>query len=115
MKKNLITLCLISVSSIAYSQVGISTPNPQGVLHVDGGKDNPTTGAPSAIQQSNDFIVTDSGHVEDGIITPNANLDIRPNPQSTSDPGTGFLGIGTTAVTAPSYEIFNSIWRQYRI
>jgi len=33
--------------------------------------------------------------------SPNAVLDIRPNPSSTTDPGESFLGIGTTTVTAP--------------
>lgn len=35
-----------------------------------------------------------------GSNTPNATLDIRTNPTSTTDPGAGFLGIGTTSVLA---------------
>ncbi|WP_419868811.1 hypothetical protein [Chryseobacterium sp. CT-SW4] len=30
-----------------FAQVGINTNNPQAILHVDGAKDNSTTGAPS--------------------------------------------------------------------
>jgi hypothetical protein len=48
MKKNVILLCLMMVPLLAYSQVGVGTPNPQGALHVDGAKDNPATGAPDA-------------------------------------------------------------------
>lgn len=35
-----------------------------------------------------------------GTTTPNATLDIRSNPTSTTDPGEGFIGIGTTNGTA---------------
>jgi hypothetical protein len=35
-----------------------------------------------------------------GATTPNATLDVRTNPTSTSDPGTGYLGIGTTSAAA---------------
>jgi len=37
--------------SSLYSQVGINTVNPQAVFHIDGQKDNPSTGAPSTAQQ----------------------------------------------------------------
>jgi hypothetical protein len=77
MKKNLILLCLMIISALAYSQVGISTPNPQGVLHVDGAKDNPNTGSPNAAQQANDFIVTPSGNVGLGTTTPTVKLELN--------------------------------------
>ncbi|MET3535209.1 hypothetical protein [Chryseobacterium limigenitum] len=83
MKKTFITLCLISVSSLAYSQVGINTPNPQGALHVDGAKDNPDTGAPTATQQANDFTVTSTGKVGIGNINPSSNLHIVNNGTAT--------------------------------
>ena len=35
-----------------------------------------------------------------GNTTPNATLDIRTSPTSTTDPGAGFLGVGTTTATA---------------
>jgi len=77
MKKNLITLCLLAVSSLAYSQVGINTPNPQGVLHVDGAKDNPETGTPTAAQQANDFTVTSTGDIGIGTTAPTAKLEVN--------------------------------------
>jgi hypothetical protein len=43
---------------------------------------------------------TNSGNVGIGNTSPNARLDIRTNPTSTSDPGAGLLGIGTAASTA---------------
>lgn len=77
MKKNLIILCLVTISSLAYSQVGINTPNPQGILHVDAAKDNPATGAPTVVQQLNDFTVTSSGAVGIGTTTPSEKLEVN--------------------------------------
>lgn len=79
MKKNLIILCLITVSSLAHSQVGINTPNPQGTFHVDGAKDNAETGTPTLAQQANDFTVTSTGNVGVGTTAPSAKLDVVGN------------------------------------
>lgn len=76
MKKNVILLVAMMASSLAYSQVGINTPNPQGTLHVDGAKDNPETGTPTAAQQANDFIVTNNGNVGIGTTTPSEALHV---------------------------------------
>ena len=76
MKKTLITVCLIAVSAVAHSQVGISTSNPQGTFHIDGAKDNPVTGAPDAAQQSNDFTVTNLGRVGMGTTAPAGRLHV---------------------------------------
>lgn len=76
MKKNF-TLAMIFFSVIAFSQVGINTPNPQGILHVDGAKDNPATGSPTDAQQANDFTVTSAGNVGIGNTTPLSNLHIK--------------------------------------
>lgn len=67
------------LSSLAYSQVGVNTPNPQGAFHIDGAKDNPATGAPDAAQQSNDFTVTPTGRVGIGNVAPTSNLHITNN------------------------------------
>jgi hypothetical protein len=44
--------------------------------------------------------ILDNGNVGMGNISPNARLDIRTNPTHTSDPGAGYLGIGTTSTAA---------------
>ena len=77
MKKNVSTLMLI-VSGFMFvnAQVGISNSNPQGTFHVDGAKDNPSTGVPSAAQQANDMVVTAAGKVGIGITTPTETLDV---------------------------------------
>ncbi|SEW10981.1 Chaperone of endosialidase [Chryseobacterium wanjuense] len=76
MKNTLFTLVAITFSSLAYSQIGINTPNPQGVFHIDGAKDNPVTGVPSATQQANDITVLNSGFVGIGTTLPKQKLHI---------------------------------------
>lgn len=51
---------------------------------------------------NNGVYVASTGKVGVGNNTPNANLDIRTSPTNTSDPGTGFLGVGTTTSSASS-------------
>ncbi|MCW3161048.1 hypothetical protein [Chryseobacterium oryctis] len=58
------------------AQLGINTSNPQAVFHIDAGKDNPTSGIPSAAQQTNDFVVTNTANLGIGTTTPTEKLDI---------------------------------------
>lgn len=82
MKKSLLIISL-AVSNFNFAQVGINTINPQGVFHIDGSRDNPITGSPSIVQQSNDFsVVSTSGlgigtiAVGIGTTVPTQSLDI---------------------------------------
>ena len=59
------------------AQVGINTPNPQAVFHIDGQKNNPTTGIPTVIQQADDVAVSSSGNVGLGTNTPSSKLEIQ--------------------------------------
>ncbi|EJL70318.1 hypothetical protein [Chryseobacterium populi] len=76
MKKLLLLACIILGIQKIQSQVGINTPNPQGILHVDGAKDNNTAGVPTLAQQANDFIITSSGNTGIGTTAPNSTLVI---------------------------------------
>ncbi|KFC19605.1 hypothetical protein IO90_10000 [Chryseobacterium sp. FH1] len=78
MKKPII-FTFVLVSSIAFSQVGINTENPQQLFHVDGNRDNPTTGTPNSTQQINDVVITGNGQVGIGTISPVAKLDVAGN------------------------------------
>ncbi|SIR00507.1 hypothetical protein SAMN05880574_1491, partial [Chryseobacterium sp. RU37D] len=69
-------LLLLFSPAIYYSQVGISTSNPQASFHVDGGKNNASTGAPTTVQQSDDFVVSSQGTVGIGIANPAARLHL---------------------------------------
>ncbi len=46
------------------------------------------------------LVINTVGNIGIGNETPNARLDIRTNPTSTTDPGAGYLGIGTGSTTA---------------
>lgn len=74
--KHVINLPMLLISSIFYSQIGIKTQNPQGVFHVDGAGDNNAIGMPSALQQSNDFVISSLGNVGVGTATPAKKLEI---------------------------------------
>lgn len=78
MKKIVSTLCMLAFVS-SFAQVGINTINPQAILHVDGAKDNAVTGAPTAAQQGNDFVVSSTGNVGIGTVTPQKKLDVDAN------------------------------------
>lgn len=60
------------------NQVGIDTPAPKALFHVDGGKDNPKNPATALTpsQVANDVVVTTSGNVGIANITPATKLDI---------------------------------------
>lgn len=70
---------LLIIPTIFFGQTGINTINPQGVFHVDGAKDNVSLGIPTVSEQINDFIITQSGNVGIGTITPGAVLDVNGN------------------------------------
>ncbi|MCT2406051.1 hypothetical protein NZD88_00605 [Chryseobacterium antibioticum] len=88
MKKNILLLFVFLAFFSTNAQVGINTPNPRAVFHIDGAKDNPITGVPSASQQNNDFVVTSAGRVGIGTINPTAQLQT-----------TGNMILGTSAAT----------------
>ncbi len=46
------------------------------------------------------FFINVGGNIGIGNITPNARLDIRTSPTSTTNPGEGYLGLGTTSTAA---------------
>ncbi|SHK82804.1 hypothetical protein [Chryseobacterium polytrichastri] len=77
--RKVILLFPLIISEIISAQIGVSTSNPQGIFHIDGGKDNSSTESPSVLQQSNDFIVTSTGNTGIGTTAPIAKLDIISN------------------------------------
>ncbi|MCW3160516.1 complement C1q domain-containing protein [Chryseobacterium oryctis] len=93
-KSRLIILLFLSFGSSAYAQIGINTGNPLAKLHIDGGKDNPSTGAPNASQSSNDLVVTNAGFVGVGVLNPIVKLDLRSSGTQNA------IGLGNTTMTA---------------
>lgn len=81
MKKMLLSLLFFTMT-FCYSQMGIQTSAPRQVLHIDGEKDTPISGATTLSQESDDFVVTSSGFVGVGVINPAKPLDVEANSQS---------------------------------
>ncbi|MFP3595342.1 hypothetical protein [Chryseobacterium sp. SIMBA_029] len=78
MRNKFYTIFALTIGSLAFGQVGINTQNPQGVFNIDGGKNNATTGTPTAVQLADDFIVTSKGTTGIGTIPDNyAALDVK--------------------------------------
>ncbi|ROH95888.1 complement C1q domain-containing protein [Chryseobacterium daecheongense] len=81
------------------AQVGINTSNPQATFHIDGAKDNPTTGSPTSTQIANDVAFTSSGEIGIGTLTPATKLDVRSVNNTDNS-----IGIGETTQTATAAE-----------
>ncbi|WP_419494902.1 tail fiber domain-containing protein [Chryseobacterium bernardetii] len=77
MKKSLFILSSLFISNLVFSQIGINTPNPQGIFHIDGAKDNPATGSPNTTQQSNDLVMLSNGYLGIGTVLPKQQLHIN--------------------------------------
>ncbi|MPT30260.1 MAG: hypothetical protein E2600_01050 [Chryseobacterium sp.] len=95
MKKNIYITITLMISSLSWSQVGVNTQNPQGIFNIDGKTSatttNPVTGTPTAVQLSDDFIVTASGSAGIGAI-PDASAILELNvSQLASGSKKGFL------------------------
>lgn len=80
MMRKILLSTSIFCSVFYFAQVGIQTPVPKGIFHVDGGNDNPrsSTVLVTPAQQANDLIVLPtSGNVGIGTNTPVTKLDIN--------------------------------------
>lgn len=98
MKKNFVLIILALSFNVAFSQVGINTPNPRGILHTDGQKDNPTSGSSfTPAQQVNDVLITSTGRIGVGTIDPTVKVDAR-------NSGNGAVGFGTSSLTASTAD-----------
>lgn len=87
MRKYIFTCTLLVLFNSAFlcAQVGINTQSPYGILHIDGGGDNPPSGVPGTIQVANDIVVEAQGNMGVGTLTPTARLHLK-----SSVPGSAF-------------------------
>ncbi|SMO75174.1 hypothetical protein SAMN06265171_10692 [Chryseobacterium rhizoplanae] len=76
-------------STKSMGQIAINTGNPQATFHIDGGKDNPSAGAPSISQQLNDVAVTSTGNLGIGTTLPTQKFEIQTG-GTLASPTTGF-------------------------
>jgi len=93
--RKILILPVYFLINIFNAQIGIGTSNPQGILHVDGAKDNPASGTLTPTQISNDVIVNKAtGFIGAGVLNPQVQLDMRSAGSENS------LGLGTTTMSA---------------
>lgn len=98
MKKRYLIIILALSFNFAFSQVGVNTPNPAGILHTDGQKDNPVSGSSfTPAQQANDVLITSAGRVGAGTHSPTVKVDAR-------NSGDGAIGFGTSSLTAATAD-----------
>lgn len=90
MKKLILVLLVIS-ANMAIAQVGVNTPNPKGMFHLDGKKNNETSGNVSPANQADDVVMTADGFVGIGNNMPATSLDIKTS--------------GTSAAPVPGIKI----------
>jgi len=93
MKQTFFTAMMLLAGYATQAQVGVNTLNPQGMFNIDGAKDNPVAGAPTAAQQANDFIFTAAGNVGIGNTTPASKLEVN---GSSTNTRAFYAGTGTT-------------------
>lgn len=98
MKKRYVLIILTLSFNLIFSQVGINTPNPRGILHTDGQKDNPVSGTTfTPAQQSNDILITGAGRIGVGTHSPAVKVDAR-------NSGNGAIGFGASSLTAAAAD-----------
>ena len=88
----LLACTLILSTGTISAQTGVLTHNPSTPLHIDASDDNAAT--ISATQAKNDVLVTASGNLGVGVLTPVTKVDLRSADQK------GILGVGTNTQSA---------------
>ncbi|WP_426481076.1 hypothetical protein [Chryseobacterium sp. R2ACT005] len=131
MKKTVLAITLFP--AFVLGQVGINTQNPKAIFHIDGSKDNPSSGTLSALQQKNDVVVTSAGQIgigtilpeassvldmstinDKGFITPKISLTSNTDQTTITSPATGLMAYntGAGALSYKGYVFWNgSEWR----
>ena len=76
-----IVVALFLIPVFHYGQVGtgINTGSPKQLFHLDGKKDNATTGEISTVQQRNDVVISSEGRLGIGVNTPSSSLQVNGN------------------------------------
>lgn len=97
MKKHILYSCTLLISTFSFSQVGVGTSTPQGVFHVDAAK-NTIVGS-SSTNFSDDIVVTNTGNVGIGTLSPTTKLEINSDTAGAIKIVDGTQGVGKVLVS----------------
>lgn len=75
--KKIYVMILGALANLTLAQVGLNTPNPRGMFHLDGKKNNETSGPVSIANQADDVVMTSDGYIGIGNNSPATSLDIK--------------------------------------
>lgn len=100
MKKNLFIVILLPFMSFSQGRVGVNTYEPQGIFHVDAGRDN-SSPMPTTTEALNDFVVKSDGKVGIGTVNPTNILTIIG--QNNADIDVGMFS-GTSTINSIAYH-----------
>lgn len=118
MRKSLLFIVvLIGSNHTMNAQVGLNTPNPKAMFHLDGKKNNETSGNVSPANQADDVVMTANGYVGIGNNTPATSLDIKTTGTSTTPvPGIKIAdGAQNENYVLTSDTDGNGLWKPVRL
>ncbi|WP_160136108.1 hypothetical protein [Chryseobacterium sp. c4a] len=75
--KKLTIVLFMGITHLAFAQVGVNTPNPKAMFHLDGKKNNEASGPVSPSNQTDDVVMTSQGYIGIGNNNPVTSLDIK--------------------------------------
>ncbi|WP_419487959.1 hypothetical protein [Chryseobacterium bernardetii] len=75
--KKLTIVLFMGITHLGFAQIGVNTPNPQAVFHMDGKKNNEISGPVSQANQTDDVVMTSGGYIGIGNNNPATSLDIK--------------------------------------
>lgn len=115
--KKIYVMILGVFATLTFAQVGLNTPNPRGMFHLDGKKNNETSGPVSIANQADDVVMTADGYVGIGNNNPAASLDIK-TPGTLAAPVSGIKiadGAQNENYVLTSDANGNGLWKPVRL
>ncbi|MFS4473904.1 hypothetical protein [Chryseobacterium sp. T20] len=115
--KKIYVMMLGAFATFTYAQVGLNTPNPRGMFHLDGKKNNKASGPVSIANQADDVVMTSDGHIGIGNNSPTASLDIK-TPGTLAAPVSGIKiadGAQNENYVMTSDANGNGLWKPVRL
>ncbi|UKB86298.1 hypothetical protein LF887_11895 [Chryseobacterium sp. MEBOG06] len=75
--KKISCIGILCIGTALFGQVGINTPNPKAILHIDGSKNNEATGNISLANQADDVVINSNGFIGIGTNNPTTSIEVK--------------------------------------